>query len=61
MEIFISMRRGVARDVEYHEMWSTMRREIPRDVKCHETYHVCTQQLIQSGLVHIATRNNNKP
>ena len=43
MEIFIFTRRGVARDVEYHETWNTMRREIQWDVKCHETYHVRTR------------------
>ena len=39
VEIFIFTRRGVARDVEYHETWSTTRHEIPRDMKFHETYH----------------------
>ena len=43
VEIFIFMRRGVARDMAYHETWSTMRREIPRDVKCYEIYHVRTR------------------
>ena len=60
VEIFIFMRRGVARNVEHHKTWSTTRRETPRDVKCHETYHVRTWRLAQTGIVHITTRNNNK-
>ena len=37
-----------------------MRRGTPRDVKCLETYHVRTQRLVQTGIVRLTTRNNNK-
>ena len=54
VEIVIFTRRGVERDVE------PTRRGTPRDVKCHETYHVHTWRLVQTGIVRITTRNNNK-
>ena len=49
-----STRRGIPQDVE------PTRRGTPRDMKCHETYRVRTRRLVQTGIVRITTRNNNK-